>query len=303
MNASHNEELTRLRDALTAERTGPSGQPPVVLSIAGSDPSGGAGVQADLKTATALGAYGAAAITSLTVQNTRGVTDVHVVPARFVADQCRAVLTDLTVAAIKIGMVASADVAAEISQVLSDHPEPAVVLDPVMVAASGDRLVTDQTVSVITGQLAKQATVITPNIPEAGELLRTTAPASEEDMITAAHALHELCPAVLLKGGHLPAGTDADDGAVCRDLLVSPAQAGNRNRAERWFGAPRVDTVNTHGTGCTLSTALAVGLAAGLGLPEAVGCAKEYLIGALRSAADQRIGHGSGPLDHLWLNR
>ncbi|MGH1565058.1 bifunctional hydroxymethylpyrimidine kinase/phosphomethylpyrimidine kinase [Mumia sp. DW29H23] len=262
---------------------------PVMLSIAGSDPSGGAGIQADLKTAGALGVYGAAALTALTVQNTRGVTGIHAVPPSFVADQVRAVLDDLDVGAIKIGMLGTADVVGAIAEVLARHDVP-VVLDPVMVATSGDRLVPEDTVDAIRTTLLPLATVITPNVPEAAVLGRAEPAKDAEALEDVALGLREVgAAAVLVKGGHLggPESVDvlADDDGV------------------RVFAAPRIDTPNTHGTGCTLSSAIASGIALGMPLRDAVAMAKDFLTGALRSGADRSVGHGHGPVDHLWRQR
>jgi hydroxymethylpyrimidine/phosphomethylpyrimidine kinase len=265
--------------------------PASMLSIAGSDPSGGAGVQADLKTATALGVYGAAVITSLTVQNTRGVTGIRRVPADFVADQARAVLDDLQVGVIKIGMLAEPGVASAVAAVLAEYPHVPVVLDPVMVATSGDRLVTEETIEVIIAELLPRAAIVTPNLPEAAALLGGTAPRSVEEMITAAERLRDLgTAAALVKGGHLT------DSSTSVDVL---ADAEGTTR----FTGPWIRTRNTHGTGCTLSSAIASRLALGDPLRSAVAAAKEYLTGALQAGADLRIGCGSGPVDHLWERR
>ncbi|QDP98730.1 bifunctional hydroxymethylpyrimidine kinase/phosphomethylpyrimidine kinase [Microlunatus elymi] len=259
-----------------------------MLSIAGSDPSGGAGIQADLKTATALGVYGAAAITSLTVQNTRGVTGIHPVPAGFVADQIVAVLTDLEVAAIKIGMLATAEIAAAVAEVLRARPGPAIVLDPVVIATSGDRLVTPEVTAVIKDELLTLATVITPNLPETGTLLDHEPPTTVAEMSLAAQELRtQGSAAALVKGGHLGRSETITDVLADADGVIN-------------FSGPYVPTANTHGTGCTLSSAIASELASGRRLRPAVEAAKNYLTGALRAGADRRIGSGSGPVDHLW---
>lgn len=264
---------------------------PIMLSIAGSDPSGGAGIQADLKTATALGVYGAAVITSLTVQNTRGVTAIHQVPAGFVADQARAVLDDLDVDAIKIGMLADPEIAAAVGSVLADRPQLPVVLDPVMVATSGDRLVTAETTAVIIEQLLPLATLITPNLPETGALLDAPAPQNPSEMIAAALRLRELgSRAALVKGGHL---VGADHSI---DVLAD-------SEGVEHVSGPLIDTRSTHGTGCTLSSAIAARLALGDQLRDAVRAGKDYLTGTLRSGARLDIGHGHGPVDHLWQVR
>lgn len=273
---------------------------PIMLSVAGSDPSGGAGIQADLKTATALGVYGAAVLTSLTVQNTQGVTGIHPVSADFVADQLLAVLDDLDVAAIKIGMLATPEVAAAVAAVLRSHPVRAIVLDPVMVATTGDRLVTPDVTAVIKGELLPLATLITPNLPEAGTLLGVDPPRTLDEMRAAASALHDLGCAALVKGGHL-AETEPGKGPEAgrpRSVDLLADDAGTIS-----YAADRVDTANTHGTGCTLSSAIAAELARGSELRSAIGTAKDYLTGALRSGSTLRIGSGSGPVDHLWRNR
>ena len=271
-------------------------RPPIILSIAGSDPSGGAGIQADLKTATALGVYGAAALTSLTVQNTRGVADVHPLPPGFVADECRAVLEDVPVDAIKIGMLADPEIAAAVAEVLAEHPDLPVVLDPVMVATSGDRLVVPEVTAVINERLLPRSTLITPNLPETAVLLDRSAPTSVAEMATAAEELRQSGPtAVLVKGGHL----DQDHQSAGRqsvDVLADPD--GTLELGDDW-----IDTANTHGTGCTLSTAIACRLAAGDPLRPAIRAAKDYLLGALRSGRDLELGAGSGPVDHLWRLR
>lgn len=266
--------------------------PPIMLSVAGSDPSGGAGIQADLKTATARGVYGAAVITSLTAQNTTGVFDIHAIPPRFVADQYASVVTDLDVRAMKIGMLGAAEVVEALADAMQHHPVPQVVLDPVMVAASGDRLVPADAVAAIRDRLLPLSTVITPNLPETAALLDEPEPETTEQMADAAQRLRGFGPrAVLVKGGHL-----AGRGGRSVDVLAD--DHGSTEFTKAW-----VDTSNTHGTGCTLSSAIAAGLAAGSQLSTAVADAKTYLTGALRSAADWRLGAGSGPVDHLWERR
>jgi hydroxymethylpyrimidine/phosphomethylpyrimidine kinase len=256
----------------------------VMLSIAGSDPSGGAGIQADLKTAAALGVYGATVITALTAQNTVGVTGVHAVPARFVAEQYAAVVTDLDVRAVKIGMLGSAEVVEAVAAMLHQRPVPAVVLDPVMVATSGDRLVPEDAAAAIRELLVPMASLVTPNVPEA-EVLSGARIGSPDDLEAAGRALLALGPgAVLAKGGHL-------DGDRCVDVLVSADGV-------RRFDAPRVRTRHTHGTGCTLSSAIASYMVRGRDLPDAVASAKDYLTRALAAGAVLEVGHGSGPVDH-----
>lgn len=260
-------------------------QTAVMLSIAGSDPSGGAGIQADLKTASALGVYGATVITALTVQNTRGVTGIHAVPVDFIMAQYDAVVTDLEVGAVKIGMLGTVEVVEAVATMLRRHPVPAMVLDPVMVATSGDRLVPTDAETAIRDLLLPMATVVTPNVPEAAALTGL-AVSSEEDMVLAGEALLDLGVVhALVKGGHL-------GGASSIDMLVSG------DGAQR-FEAPRVRTSNTHGTGCTLSSAIAARLVQGDSVADAVAAAKVYLTRALVAGAARRIGHGNGPVDHL----
>lgn len=262
---------------------------PSILSIAGSDPSGGAGIQADLKTFAALGCYGMAAITALTAQNTCGVQGVHVPPADFVARQIDSIFDDIRVDAVKIGMLATAGIAEVVADALLRHKPRYVVLDPVMAATSGGRLLAPDAIAIIRDRLLPQATIVTPNLPETALLLGTPEPRGLADMRDAARALHRLgASAVLVKGGHL-SGSDSDD------LLWDGA-------AEHLMRAPRVATRNTHGTGCTLSSAIAALLPC-WGLADAVARAKSYLLGALRSADRLAVGKGHGPVDHfhgLW---
>lgn len=258
---------------------------PVVLSVAGSDPSGGAGIQADLKTFSALGVYGAAAITALTAQNTRGVTGVFPVPGSFVADQLEALFTDLDVRAVKTGMLGGPDVVDAVVAALTKHRIARVVVDPVMVAASGDRLVDDETVVAIRDRLLPVATIVTPNLPEAAALLGWD-DVTSESMMKAAESLLTLGPsAALVKGGHA-------DGAEAVDVLADEDGC-------REYRAPRVQTRNTHGTGCTLASAIAARLAHGASLRDAVDVGKRYVTGALRAADSLRIGTGRGPVHHF----
>lgn len=280
----------------------PHGLPPV-LTIAGSDSSGGAGIQADLKTMLANGVFGMSAITSLTAQNTTGVRAVQNADPSILADQIDAVFEDIPPMAVKIGMVSSAALIETIADRLTAHQARNIVLDPVMVATSGAKLIDDDAVAALTTRLFPLATVITPNMPETEALLeqalqeRSSAnddPAArllsegiraEADMETAARTLaeHFGC-AVLVKGGH--GVKDAND------VLVEP------DGTATWFTSPRIDNPNTHGTGCTLSSAIASHLALGETLPQAVRSAKDYLTGALAEQLD--LGHGSGPMDHAW---
>jgi len=258
----------------------------IALTIAGSDSGGGAGIQADLKTFSALGVYGASVITALTAQNTKGVSAIHDVPADFIAAQIDAVFSDLDVAAVKIGMVSQRAAIETIAAGLERWRQSKVVLDPVMIAASGDRLLAPDAVDVLKRVLIPRALVITPNLPEAAALLDAPIAESEAEMLAQGERLLALGPrAVLVKGGHA-------EGAESVDLLVEP------NAVTR-LAADRIATRNTHGTGCTLSSAIAAGLAKGVSLAEAVRAAKTYLTDALAAAERIKIGSGHGPVHHF----
>jgi len=259
---------------------------PVALTIAGSDSSGGAGIQADLKTFAALGVYGASAITALTAQNTRGVTGIHAVPAGFVTAQIDAVFSDLAVGAVKIGMVAQAASIDAIAAALTRWGPRNVVLDPVMVATSGDRLLAAEAVEALREKLIPMASVITPNLPEAAALLDEPIATSEAGIESQGQRLLALgCRAVLIKGGH-------GEGAESTDYLVSVD-------GSLALAAPRVATGNTHGTGCSLSSAVAAGLARGEALELAVRNAKAWISAALAAADRFSVGHGHGPIHHF----
>ena len=260
---------------------------PRVLSIAGSDSGGGAGIQADLKTFAALGCYGMTAITALTAQNTLGVRSIHSVPSQHLVDQIDAVVEDIGVDAVKIGMLHSAETVRTVASALQRHGLHKVVLDPVMIATSGAKLIDDAAINVLVRELFPLAAVVTPNLDEAallvGQPLR-----SEADMEAAGRQLVERgANAVLVKGGHL-------SGDTVSDLLLV------RGAAPVWMRAPRIATPNTHGTGCTLSSAVASHLALGADLREAVTRAREFVRGALDAGARVRTGGGSGPLNHAW---
>lgn len=266
---------------------------PIALTIAGSDSSGGAGIQADLKTFAAHRVYGASVIVALTAQNTMGVTAIHAVPAGFVAQQIDAVFSDLDVTAVKIGMLATAELIETVAAGLVRHKARNIVLDPVMVAASGARLLEDKAVDAIRRLLFPLATLVTPNLPEAAALLGTAMATSEAAIDEQAERLIGFGAAnVLLKGGH-------GSGETSTDLLL--LAGGQRQR----FSAPRHETRNTHGTGCTLSSAIASGLAKGLALSEAVGQAKTYISAAIAAADQVPVGHGHGPVHHFhhWWDR
>lgn len=259
---------------------------PIALTIAGSDSGGGAGIQADLKTFSALGVFGCSVIASLTAQNTLGVQGVYPIPPEFVQQQIHSVLSDIPVGALKTGMLATAEIIAAVAQSLGAYPTIPLVLDPVMVATSGDRLLAEDAISTLIRELLPLAAIVTPNLHEAAVLLNTTPAQNLEQMQTQGEAILALgARAVLMKGGH---GTDAE---AC-DLLVTPM-----GMVE--FSAPRLNTRNTHGTGCTLASAIAAGLAKGLPLAEAVQQAKTYLHQALLRADQLHIGQGAGPVHHF----
>jgi hydroxymethylpyrimidine/phosphomethylpyrimidine kinase len=259
---------------------------PIALTIAGSDSSGGAGIQADLKTFAALGVYGASVITALTAQNTQGVSGIHHVPADFVAAQIDAVFGDLEVGAVKIGMVADAAVIEAIAGGLSRWSPAHVVLDPVMVATSGARLLERDAVEALRSRLIPRAQLMTPNLPEAAVLLDEAVAESESDIARQGQHLLTLgCAAVLIKGGH-GRGAESIDYLVTRDGVLA-------------LGAPRIATKNTHGTGCSLSSAIAAGLAKGDDMETAVRGAKAYITAAIAAADRLGVGHGHGPIHHL----
>jgi hydroxymethylpyrimidine/phosphomethylpyrimidine kinase len=259
---------------------------PAALTIAGSDSSGGAGIQADLKTFAALGVYGASVITALTAQNTQGVTGIHQVPADFVTAQIDAVFADLDVGAVKIGMVAELSVIAAIAAGLQRWSPKHVVLDPVMVATSGDRLLAEDAVEALRAKLVPRATILTPNLPEAAALLGEPVASSEAAIESQGRRLLALgCPAVLIKGGH-------GQGSESIDYLV-------RESGAIALAAPRVATQNTHGTGCSPSSAIAAGLAKGEDLETAVRGAKAFVSAAIAAADRFSVGHGHGPIHHF----
>jgi hydroxymethylpyrimidine/phosphomethylpyrimidine kinase len=259
---------------------------PTALTIAGSDSSGGAGIQADLKTFAAFGVYGASVITALTAQNTQGVSGIHQVPAEFVTAQIDAVFADLAVGAVKIGMVAQPASIDAIVAGLERWAPKHVVLDPVMVATSGDRLLAAEAVDALRKKLIPRASVITPNLPEAAALLDEPEASSESDIENQGRRLLAMgCRAVLIKGGH-------GQGAESIDYLIDT----NSTIA---LTAPRIATRNTHGTGCSLSAAVAAGLAKGDDLEAAVRKAKAWISAAIAAADRFSVGHGHGPIHHF----
>jgi hydroxymethylpyrimidine/phosphomethylpyrimidine kinase len=258
----------------------------IAVTVAGSDSSGGAGIQADLKTFAALGVYGASVITALTAQNTQGVRAIHDVPADFVAAQIDAVFSDLEVSAVKIGMLSQAAIIETVAQGLGRHRARKIVLDPVMVATSGDRLLAADAVESLRKLLIPRALVVTPNLPEAAALTGASVARNEQEMEIQARELLALgARNVLIKGGH-----GSGDESV--DLLVGEGEVLR-------LSARRVDTKNTHGTGCTLSSAIAAGLARGLDLKAAAREAKAYVTAAIAAADKLHVGHGHGPLHHF----
>lgn len=262
---------------------------PNILAIAGSDPSGGAGIQADIKSISANGGYAMAVISALTVQNTQGVRHATPVDPSVVRAQIEAVLDDIRVDAIKIGMLANSDIIETVATVLQEHTIP-VVLDPVMVARSGDRLLAADAVAALRETLVPQALVLTPNLPEAADLLELPTAADRDAMSEHGRRLLELgCGAVLLKGGHL-------DGESSPDLLATTSET-------IWVEADRIDSRDTHGTGCTLSSALAARLAQDPSLEHAMRTAKAFTLNAIRAAGGLDVGQGHGPTDHFFALR
>jgi len=257
---------------------------PSVLIIAGSDSIAGAGIQADLKTCAALGVYGMTAITALTAQNTMGVTAIHEAPPAFVAAQIDAVVTDIRPNAVKTGMLANAAIIEVVAAKIREHSLPLLVVDPVMVAKSGDRLLREDAVRALREQLLPLADVVTPNIPEAEDILGRRLQTDAETREAAREIQSGGARNVVIKGGHR-------EGNTAVDILYD-------GRQFHEFSAPRVETESTHGTGCTFASAIAAFLARQETVPEAVGHAKEYLTEALRRA--EPIGHGHGPVNHFW---
>jgi hydroxymethylpyrimidine/phosphomethylpyrimidine kinase len=269
--------------------------PPVALTIATSDPSGGAGIQADLKTFSALGAYGTAVLVALTAQNTRGVTGIHVVPSPFITEQLDTLLADVVVDAVKIGMLADAEVVRTVADALARHQPPFVVLDPVMVAASGDRLLEVEAVRDLRDRLLPLADLVTPNLPEAAALLDTDVASSAED---AERQARELCRQgarrVLLKGGHRTSSAES------ADVYVDGSDDSSSTATEpTWFRAPRIATTHSHGTGCTLSSAIAALRPRRPDWPGAIADAKAYVTQALVTAEQLHVGKGNGPVHHF----
>jgi hydroxymethylpyrimidine/phosphomethylpyrimidine kinase len=258
---------------------------PTILTIAGSDSGGGAGIQADLKTIAALGCYGASAITALTAQNTTGVRAIHPVPPEFLREQLEAVFEDLTIDAVKIGMINTVEVAMIITEILDRFKPSFVVFDPVMVSTSGSKLIQDETVAILWQELFPRVNLITPNLDE-GQILISGKIDSVDRMKEAAEQMVRLgCRAVLLKGGHLVS-------EVLYDVLAQ------QNMETLIFESDYIDSPNVHGTGCTLSSAIAAFVASGNSLPEAIIFAKEYIVQAIEAGKSATTGAGPGPLNH-----
>ncbi len=263
---------------------------PIALTIAGSDPSGGAGIQADLKTFAEFDVYGASVITALTAQNTRGVFGVHAVPQDFIRAQFDAVIGDLDIGAIKTGMLGDAETVRTVAEMLKRASNIPVVVDPVMVASSGDPLLATDAIAVMREELAPLAALLTPNLPEAALLLGEAIATDEAEAARQGQALLRLgAKAVLVKGGH-------GLGHEAVDILVTGDGAAR-------FARPRIATANTHGTGCTLSAAIAAGLALGRPRTGAVAAANDFVWRAIGSGATRRIGGGYGPIDHGFQRR
>ena len=274
-----------MNDTASTSLTTPTTRYARVLSIAGSDSGGGAGIQADLKTFAALGCYGMTAITALTAQNTVGVQGIHPVPAAFLKAQLQSVIEDIGVDAVKIGMLHAPEIVEVVAWAIDHYRLKNVVLDPVMVATSGDRLIASDTVQVLVRELFPRAALITPNLDEAALLLQQPITDAQE-LDAAAQALLAMgAQAVLLKGGHLP-------GDALVDVLLQPGQPLLR------MGSARIPSRNVHGTGCTLSSAIAAHLALGQGLADAVQAARQFIRAAISEGAAVKTGQGHGPLNH-----
>lgn len=261
---------------------------PCIVSIAGSDCSGGAGIQADIKTISALGGYAATVITALTAQNTMGVSGIYPVPSAFVTQQIQAVMEDICPSSMKIGMINHVEIVEAIAQAINQYQPQHVVLDPVMVSTSGCKLISDEAITAITQQLIPITEIITPNLSET-EILTGIHAHDQESMYQAAKILlNQGCKAALIKGGHL------EGNRMC-DLLLT-----RESETPYLFEAPKVESKNTHGTGCSLSSAIATFLALEYSLPVAVEKAKEYVYQGIMAGKDVQIGKGHGPLNHFF---
>lgn len=260
---------------------------PVALTIAGSDSGGGAGIQADLKTFSSLGVYGASVITAITAQNTKGVRGIQAVSQEIVKGQIEAVFEDLRIDAVKIGMLHNKENVESVANAIDSYCPSRVILDPVMISTSGSKLMEDSAIEYLISELFHRVTLITPNIDEAA-FLSGIPIRNEQEMETAAQKLLAMgCRSVLMKGGHL-------GGQEMADILFAEGEAPLR------LVAPAINTQNTHGTGCTLSAAIAAYMALGEKMSEAVQAAKKYITAALEAGADVQTGHGNGPLNHFF---
>ncbi len=259
----------------------------VVLSIAGSDSSGGAGIQADLKTFSALGVYGATAITAITAQNTKGIHSQYAIAPEIVYDQIVAVIEDLHPSIAKIGMLSNSGIAIAVTEALSKYSLP-TILDPVIVSTSGHRLLSEEAIDIVKTRLLPISTLATPNIPEMASLTNMPLSTFEEKRNAAQYLLNYGVKAILLKGGH-------EEGEFKNDILFSKSEDGIKHSI---FSSETIPTQNTHGTGCTLSSAITAYMARGCNIEEAVDKAKKYVTEAIRSGADIKIGNGAGPVNH-----
>lgn len=258
-----------------------------VLSIAGSDSGGGAGIQADLKTFSACGTYGTSAITAITSQNTLGVVDIYPIPVEYIISQIKAVLDDIGTDTVKIGMLFSSEIISVVANTLKDYHFSALVVDPVMISTSGSKLLSSEAIDSLKTDLLPLATVITPNIPEAEVLLDRQLHTDEDYLVAAKDLSQQFNTSILLKAGHA-------SGQVLRDVFYN-----YDTQMSSFFTHPKVNTKNTHGTGCTLSSSIAAFLAKGEELEVAVQLAKDYLIDSLIAGKDYKIGAGNGPVHHF----
>ncbi len=261
---------------------------PIVLTIAGSDSGGGAGIQADIKSISATGGYACSVLTALTAQNTQGVTAIYPISGEFVEQQLDAVFSDLNVIAVKIGMLSDSDVIHSVAKKIKQYKPQYLVVDPVMVATSGDLLLQASAIESLKSELLPLADVITPNLPEAAALIGTKVPQNEDEMVDMINELRQLgAKSVLLKGGHLEDDSNSTDLLICTDTVERLSTA-------------RIETRNTHGTGCTLSSAIASYLAQGHELQAAVTLGKHYITQAIIHADELNIGQGHGPVNHFF---
>ena len=258
-----------------------------ILSIAGSDPSGGAGIQADLKSISANGGYGMAVITALTAQNTKGVSAIKILPRKFIKQQLQSIFDDINVHSIKIGMIANKEIGESIFEFLKNIKIKNIVLDPVMIAKGGHSLIDNNAIKILKEKLIPISSLITPNLPEAAKLLNVSTPKNVKEMENVARKLYQYYKInVFLKGGHL-------EDNYSPDLLIT-------NKNKYWLKSDRLKTVNTHGTGCTISSAIATYLAQGLSIYNSVKNSKDYVYKAIKYSSELKVGNGHGPLNHFF---